>query len=111
MGKEKKINPGALERLHQNHEKKIETANEQIKQYHSSHHNILWIDDRDDNSASSGNYADAPELEWMLSFCDFDDCKHIEQVSSFTNAVDRIVNSPQYDLVIFDINLKFIYIF
>ena len=64
------------------------------------HHDILWIDDR----------AKSPEtaLEWMREYCKNEIiCAQIDQVDSFFDAMDRIVqHSTQYDLVIFDINLE-----
>ena len=63
---------------------------------------ILWIDDR------SGHDAENNALKWMRRYCKKEIiCAQIDQVDSFFDAVDKIVqNSTQYDLVIFDINLE-----
>lgn len=101
MSNKPKLNQGALNELHKNHEQ-IEKKKEIRKaEYETAYKNVLWIDDRDDNDAESD------ELKWMLNFCELSDCMQIEQVDLFRVAVDRIINnSSQYDLVIFDINLK-----
>lgn len=80
----------------------------ELQQYKQSYKNILWIDDRDDNQASGDLSEEEAGLNWMKYWLIKEDmCMQIEQVSLFREAVDRITTrSAQYDLVIFDINLK-----
>ena len=66
------------------------------------HHDILWIDDR------AGYDAENNAEKWVRRYCKKETlCAQIDQVDSFFDAVDKItLNSTQYDLVIFDINLE-----
>lgn len=72
------------------------------KQEIDLYHDILWIDDRQNNNAENNAWT------WMKDYCEKETIRaQIDQVDSFFDAVDKIVkNSAQYDLVIFDINLE-----
>lgn len=73
----------------------------EISEYESSYKNILWIDDRDDKDASPD------KLEWMERYLQNPkSMSQIDQEDSFFEAANKIINSYQYDLVIFDINLS-----
>lgn len=108
QNKKRKPAPEALKSLRENIEKKKKLSQEILQQYKQSYKNILWIDDIDNKQASGYLSEEEARLNWMKNWLMKEDmCMQIEQVSLFREAVDRITTrSAQYDLVIFDINLK-----
>ena len=76
---------------------------EKRRLYESSYKNILWIDDRSDADAGTGN----DPITWMEFWIkNPEELYRIEQEHLFRQAVEKIDNCQNYDLVIFDIDLE-----
>ncbi|MDE5558454.1 MAG: hypothetical protein K2J32_12355 [Ruminococcus sp.] len=81
--------------------KKIrEEEKKELKEFKNSYKNILWIDDRDENNASKN------PVKWLKDCLTNSDHMGIDLVGTIWEAVNKIQNCNQYDLVIFDMNLQ-----
>ena len=81
--------------------KSIEEQNKEKEKFGISYKNILWIDDKDNNEGA------CEQIDWLKHWLSTDsDCMGIDLAETIWEAVNKIQNCNQYDLVIFDMNLQ-----
>lgn len=88
-------------------EEKAQLKQADLQRYNSAYKNILWIDDMDVNQAGNETSETMKKIKWMRDYLkEPESLYHIEQVNLFRDAVKCITDNPQYDLVIFDIDME-----